>query len=92
MKKHYTVSLIQEYPIYEPAEGGYYYSGQEVKSEKTRTRKEARAILEDIAKAFDIDIISPDYAANTSKYIGEDAYIKITKKYHPKNSGYHPYC
>lgn len=40
---HYT-----EYPIYEPAEGGYYYSGNEVESSDRMSKRKARATMEEI--------------------------------------------
>ena len=30
MAMYYYVSYVEEYPIYEPAEGGYYYAGDTV--------------------------------------------------------------
>ena len=30
MSMYYYVSYVEEYPIYEPAEGGYYYAGEQV--------------------------------------------------------------
>lgn len=48
MSKYY-VTIYREYPLYEAAEGGYYYAGVELdESTGCESLKEARAIMNDI--------------------------------------------
>ena len=43
----YYVSYIREYPIYEPAEGGYYYAGEHVEScREFSTWKKVKAVAD----------------------------------------------
>lgn len=47
------VSWIREYPIYEPAEGGYYYAGEQVFHLAIyKTWKQARRAYEKLKKEF----------------------------------------
>lgn len=49
----YYVSYITEYPIYEPAEGGYYYSGEEVREcHKFPTWKRANKCFQKMKRDF----------------------------------------
>lgn len=92
MKKHYTVTLIEEYPIYEPAEGGYYYTGQECQYIKCKTRKEARQILNETAEDYGLEKQNENCFANYSKYIGESVICRIEKKHITRPSGKVAYC
>lgn len=79
-----------EYPIYEPAEGGYYYAGNEayeyyrLNSEKQAKRKLAKMSKELEEEGF---IVYEDEAILWSRYIGEDESWRIEKKYGSHNSG-----
>jgi hypothetical protein len=79
-----------EYPIYEPAEGGYYYSGREayeyyrLNSVKQAKRKLAKMKAELEAEGF---IVDEDRADLYSKYIGEGESWRIEKVYGSRNSG-----
>jgi len=90
--KYYNVTLIEEYPIYEPAEGGYYYTGEECRSVPCKTRKEARKILKEIGDDYWLEKKNEDYYANYSKYIGGNVICRIEKKYVTKSRGREPYC
>lgn len=79
-----------EYPIYEPAEGGYYYAGREayeyyrLNSVKQAKRKLAKMKAELEAEGF---IVDEDRADLYSKYIGEDESWRIEKVYGSHESG-----
>lgn len=80
----------QEYPIYEPAEGGYYYAGREAyESYRFWTRRGARRFLTDMKRELENDgfIVCGDYAYIPSKYVGEGEQWFIEKKYGSRNSG-----
>lgn len=74
---HYT-----EYPIYEPAEGGYYYAGKEaneyyrLNSVKQAKRKLAKMRKDLEAEGFEV---YEDRAYMHSKYIGESESWTIEK-------------
>ena len=82
---HYT-----EYPIYEPAEGGYYYAGREaneyyrLNSVKQAKRKLAKMQKELEAEGFEV---FEDRAYMHSKYIGESESWRIEKVYGSHASG-----
>lgn len=82
---HYT-----EYPIYEPAEGGYYYAGREaneyyrLNSVKQAKRKLAKMQKELEAEGFEV---FEDRAYMCSKYIGESESWIIEKVYGSHESG-----
>ena len=83
-----------EYPIYEPAEGGYYYTGREadsfyrLNSVKQTERKLAKLKKELEELGF---VVCDDHAFLSSRYIGEGEEWIIEKVYGSKNSGWHPY-
>lgn len=82
---HYT-----EYPIYEPAEGGYYYAGIEaneyyrLNSVKQAKRKLAKMRKELEAEGFEV---FEDRAYMHIKYIGESKSWIIEKVYGSQESG-----
>lgn len=50
----YYVSYIEEYPIYEPAEGGYFYPGEIViEMRECKTWRKARQIFNQWRKCFE---------------------------------------
>ena len=49
----YYVTYYEEYPIYEPAEGGYYYAGsQNVWVREFKSWRKARQFFNKAAKQF----------------------------------------
>ena len=87
---HYT-----EYPIYEPAEGGYYYAGQEADDfYRLNSEKQAKRILSKMAKELKDDgyVVWEDGAYKRSRYIGEGESWVIEKVYGSDNRGWEPYC
>ena len=80
----------EEYPIYEPAEGGYYYAGRQaveycrLNSEKQAKRKLAKMRKELEENGF---IVDDDRAYLYSKYIGEGESWRIEKVLGSHESG-----
>lgn len=90
----FYVTYYSEYPIYEPAEGGYYYAGANARYSKGfQTREEAQAHLRELAEEEDMDIVNDDYAQINTKYIGEQDHIVVEtrKSYLSGEKGYVPY-
>ena len=86
---HYT-----EYPIYEPAEGGYYYTGRQAGDfYRLNSMKQAKRKLEKLMKELEYEgfVVCEDYAYLPTKYIGEGEEWIIEKVYGSRNSGRHPY-
>jgi hypothetical protein len=94
---HYT-----EYPIYEAAEGGYYYSGNEIaESEKMSKRAAKKSLKKIYEESVQTDndpkypwVISQDgnKVWRGSKYIGEGESYVIEKRQGSQTKGYVPYC
>ena len=99
---HYT-----EYPIYEPAEGGYYYSGNQIDSyerlSKNQARKKMEEIWEEIKEEYGIypsEMERWKYIKNShgvsiryhSHYIGEGCSYVIERKLGSEKRGWVPYC
>ena len=91
----YYLTHYCEYPIYEPAEGGYYYAGREVyehykfltKWGARRKLKKMQAELEEYGW-----IVDKDEAWLPSKYIGEEEQWYIERKLGSHTSGRQIYC
>lgn len=88
---HYT-----EYPIYEPAEGGYYYAGREADTfYRLNSIKQAKRKLAKFQKELEEDgfVVLEDraYAYLPSRYIGEGEQWVVEKVYGSQNSGWRPY-
>lgn len=86
---HYT-----EYPIYEPAEGGYFYAGKEATNfYRLNSVKQAKRKLAKLKKKLEAEgfVVYEDRAYLHSRYIGEGEQIVIEKVYGSHNSGWHPY-
>lgn len=84
---HYT-----EYPIYEPAEGGYYYAGREADTSwECDTLEEAQKQLAEMKEELEADgfIVREDLTKATldSKYIGDGEMWVIEETYGSHNSG-----
>ena len=82
---HYT-----EYPIYEPAEGGYYYAGREANEYyRLNSVKQAKRKLAKMRKELEADgfEVYEDRAYLYSKYIGKSEFWRIEKVYGSDESG-----
>ena len=94
----------EEYPIYEPAEGGYYYSGNQATETERLSKRKAKAEMKRLweeAQEENKDMperhrwnLSRD--GNTlwrsSKYIGEGESYVIERKFGSQKRGWVPYC
>ena len=91
-RKIYYVSLYKNYPIYEPAEGGYYYEGRELyEYKKTYSLKKARRVLRKMATEYEL-CCGRNMAWTDGKYIGDGYTAKIETKLGNYESGYVPFC
>lgn len=90
----YYVTWYDKYPIYEPAEGGYYYEGMEAHGYfKCGSLKRAKKYLEKWAKEEGY-VISTNgrHAYEESRYIGEGTVMHIETVLGIHTCGYVPYC
>jgi hypothetical protein len=98
----YIITLYEKYPIYEPAEGGYYYDGIEVDTQwACDNLEEAKYEFEKLAKRYDLKIQGENKDIAFSEHpekIGEGYILQIESdtdsKYDKVDnlaSGYHPY-
>ena len=91
------VSHYELYPIYEPAEGGYYYDGiRLISSRSAATLAKAKEIL--AAEALDLEFktsdsgrIAADVSYRLRRYIGEGEFLIIEYKKGQHESGWRPY-
>ena len=100
----YYVTLYSLYPIYEPAEGGYYYNGTYmVHSYGFQTFRKARKFLSMRYKeCFEKDHFTNGWICmnnhkyfgvyNENGYIGEGYFWQLERKQGISLSGYTPYC
>lgn len=102
----YYVELYEKYPIYEPAEGGYYYTGsQYVEGVSLKTMKSARKFLKQEARKRGWERVTfkhpmgefrptiygdKDYCY--SKYIGRGSFLIMHKTFKGEQKSYTPYC
>ena len=87
---HYT-----EYPIYEHAEGGYYYAGnQAVEYYRLNSEKQAKRKLAKLKKELEKQgfKVYDDRAFLYSKYIGDCEEWRIEKILGSDECGRRPYC
>ena len=101
-KYPYYVTLYYLYPIYEPAEGGYYYNGIGVdESYGFQTRKKALKFLrkrrkeclkEDKNVKGWYNYINSFGVYNENGYIGNGYFWELERKFGASRSGYQPYC
>lgn len=94
----YYVSYYDEYPIYEPAEGGYYAGTSATHSEGFNSLKAAQKFMDEYVNSAIADGENwKPYGKRgyyiPSKYIGEQSYIILepNKEYLSRVSGYEPY-
>ena len=96
MKKErriYYVSVYENYPIYEAAEGGYYYEGREFRQTiRTYSLKKARRVMRKVANEYELECVGRNMAWTDGKYIGEGFTVRIETKVGSYNKGYEPYC
>jgi len=94
MAKHkYFVSWYKAYPIYEPAEGGYYYEGEHlIQSIRVGSLKRARKAMQREAKSLGFTSIGSNMSSLCGKYIGESEYIYIETVRGIHEHGWRPYC
>lgn len=100
-KKKVIVTWYDEYPIYEPAEGGYYYAGREYSkmSEPYPLKKAKRWLKQEYKKLRKIygDRLYMDDECGIhyiSEYIGEgfDIVIERPQDAGKDEIGHTPYC
>lgn len=97
------LSYYEEYPIYEPAEGGYYYAGNKlVKSERMSERQAKKKLAEIWADAQKENEILPEVEQwvmdsnrrgiyKSSRYIGEGESYIIERHKGSEERGWQPY-
>lgn len=86
----YYLTHYQEYPIYEPAEGGYYYAGREpYEHYRFLTKWGARRQLAKMLAELEEEgfVVDKERAYLFSKYIGEGESWLIERKYGSHESG-----
>lgn len=97
------LSYYEEYPIYEPAEGGYYYAGNKlVKSERMSERqakKRLAEIWEEVQKGNEILPEVEQWVMDgnrrgiyrSNRYIGEGESYIIERHKGSEERGWQPY-
>ena len=97
------LSYYEEYPIYEPAEGGYYYAGLALVRTERLSKRAAKRKFDEIAKRYVEETKNEPYPwvmndvrygrhlFRGSKYIGEGAYICIERNKGSQERGWVPY-
>lgn len=98
------LSHYEEYPIYEPAEGGYYYAGNSlVKSERMSERQAKKKLAEiwknvqkenELLPSVERWVMSNDKRGvyKSSRYIGEGESIIIERHKGSEERGWEPYA
>lgn len=89
----YYVALYKAYPIYEPAEGGYYYEGLElVGSNQFLSKQDARRALRDYASRNGFNVSKDGLSAyKNSRLIGESEEIYVERRVGSHEKGRIPY-
>ena len=102
-KSAYYVTIYNEYPIYEPAEGGYYYTGADIsESWGFQTFRDAKRFIRKLYKECvqSGDTKSEYWYCNSnhlffgmdSYYIGEGWFVQLERKQGKSVKGWEPYC
>lgn len=98
------LSYYEQYPIYEPAEGGYYYAGLELMESERLSKRQAKKLFDERAKEMLEETKDDPYPwmmgnplfgrqmTKGSKYIGDGAYYCIEKRQGMHEKGWEPYC
>ena len=93
MKRKYYVSYYEAFPIFEPAEGGYYYEGRQlIDSIKVGSLKRARRILKAESANLEHDFVGKNHSYHQGRHIGDATYLYIETVKGKHESGWHPYC
>lgn len=97
-RRWYYVSYYEEYPIYEPAEGGYYYAGNVLQfTHRVGSLKKARKLLKKYIEDAEqyhrpYDYIGKNYAyKDGGDYIGRGRELRIETVPGRRERGYVPY-
>lgn len=103
--RYYYITEYRQYPIYEPAEGGYYYEGTEmVQYTRTNNIKRARKLLKKmVTEYYECEgILTPDavegistlgnHHYHSTRYVGEGMEWHIETKLGKNEHGWRPYC
>ena len=97
------LSYYEAYPIYEPAEGGYYYAGLELVESERLSKRQAKKKFDELAKQMMEETKDDKYPwkmgnlmfgrqmSKFGKYIGEGAYYCIEKRQGMHERGWQPY-
>ena len=100
-KYPYYITLYNEYPVYEPAEGGYYYAGLSAEeAEGFDSFQEAAAAIDEVAKELnsnDYNLVkksATEYRDAGDKYVGTGAVLCVenNKQFRSRERGRVPYC
>ena len=88
---HYTT-----YPIYEPAEGGYYYEGISMaETYGFNSLKRAKEYLHRLGRSLGFTVHPSRRSAHspyeTNRYIGDREYLRLEFTPGSEESGWHPY-
>ena len=98
----------EQYPIYEPAEGGYYYAGNQITEYERLSLRQAKKQLknlweeaqrenENLDEKYKWHMTLPwrnerSQLVRFSKYIGEGESYVIERKLGSQTRGWEPYC
>lgn len=99
----FYVTTYEEYPIFEPAEGGYYYAGVQIKDSRGfQTRRKAMQYINKLYREetkhgenngeYWRENADRTYFGCGSKYIGDGWYVCLERKQGEDVSGWQPYC
>lgn len=97
-RRWYYVSYYEAYPIFEPAEGGYYYEGEALEQfERFGSLKSARRFfrkkLEECGGASYFDAVTPFEARKKeSGKVGDGWRLRIETVLGKHAHGWHSYC
>ena len=96
------VTHYEQYPIYEPAEGGYYYAGNQITEYERMSKRAAKRELKELFDILRRDHNDPEYPwvmsldenmiYRGSKYIGDGESYGIERKLGRRSSGRVAYC
>lgn len=98
------LSYYEEYPIYEPAEGGYYYAGLALVKTERLSKRAAKRKFDEIAREYIEETKNEKFPwikgngrfgrflYRDSYYIGEGAMYCVEHNAGEHEKGYQPYC
>lgn len=97
----YYVTMYEKYPIYERAEGGYYYEGcsivwsrsfQEFRKAKRFLRKLYLSYVKDRCEKYWYEKSDHSRFGENGRYIGDGWFITLERTYGQYVHHWHPYC